>query len=241
VVDPVNDPYAKRSRSGHLLNFLARDRVVQKFLRDQIGTACERCFLDSCPGTPGENKAPPCATAGSPHYVPAAWSHVLKSILMWLKVDREKCGKLFDAFYASMGKDFGSFTAMVKTQLDTTMNKADSLTYNIRSGAAPGLSHVASFPVDTHQRCLASLPDLGNPSMLAGICWWKEYGGLLAGSGILKTIRKAKSDEQMSFGDGPHQPPLFVLLQVPLWYRCAIDPPLLIFSNFRIVPNQVGL
>jgi hypothetical protein len=34
---------------------------------------------------------------------------------------------------------------------------------------------------------------------------------------------------------------MFVLLQVPLWYKCTNSSTLLVFSNIRIVSNMVGL
>jgi hypothetical protein len=37
------------------------------------------------------------------------------------------------------------------------------------------------------------------------------------------------------------QPPLFVLLQVPLWYACVDGTDMLVFTNIRIVSNVVGL
>jgi hypothetical protein len=85
------------------------------------------------------------------------------------------------------------------------------------------------------------LPDLGNPQILARLCWWQEYAGLLADVGLLPTIRKARSTESMAFGDGVAATPLFMLVQVPLWYSCAGGSSLLVFVNIRIVPNMVGL
>jgi hypothetical protein len=58
---------------------------------------------------------------------------------------------------------------------------------------------------------------------------------------MLSKIRKAHCDDKMSFGDGPSQAPLFILLQVPLWYRCTDGSTLLVFANIRIVSNTVGL
>jgi hypothetical protein len=85
------------------------------------------------------------------------------------------------------------------------------------------------------------MPDLGNPYMLAGLCWWQDYGRLLDTVGLLHTVRKAKCIEHMSFGDGPGQSPLFVLLQVPLWHLCTDSSTIVVFTNIRIVPNTVGL
>jgi hypothetical protein len=45
----------------------------------------------------------------------------------------------------------------------------------------------------------------------------------------------------MAFGDGAAATPLFVVVQVPLWYRCVDGTSLLVFANIRIVPNMVGL
>jgi hypothetical protein len=63
-----------------------------------------------------------------------------------------------------------------------------------------------------NRRCLASLPDLGNPTVLSGLCWWKEYGVLLKDLGLLRYVRKENCTDIMAFGDGPSLPPLFVLL-----------------------------
>jgi hypothetical protein len=91
------------------------------------------------------------------------------------------------------------------------------------------------------RRCLASLPDLGNPFILVGWCWWQDYGPLLAKVGLLGHVRKAKCTHRMSSGDGPSVPSICILLQVPLWYRCSDGFSILVFANIRLVPNVVGL
>jgi hypothetical protein len=94
---------------------------------------------------------------------------------------------------------------------------------------------------EPHPRCLSVLFDLGNPTMLSGLVWWQEYGFLLKRTGHLSSILKAKCLDRMQFGDCPSRTPLFVALQVPLWYRCTDGSSLLVFSNIRIVPHCVGL
>jgi hypothetical protein len=77
--------------------------------------------------------------------------------------------------------------------------------------------------------------------MLAGLCWWLDYGPLLEKKGLLKYVRKEHSNERMAFGDGLSAAPLFVLIQVPLWYKCKNGSTILVFANIRIVQNTVGL
>jgi hypothetical protein len=241
LVDPVNDLDGPRSRTGNRKDVLARDRVIRKFLQDKIGTACGRCFRASCVGSKGSDQTLPCATVRSPNYVPPAWTHVLKSVLMWIMVDRSTYGQLVESFHSRNGVDFGSLDAMVKQHIGSMQSKEESSSYGFFYRDMGRQNNHFSFPVAAHQRCLASLPDLGNPSMLAGLCWWKEYGSPLRKAGMLSKIREARCDDKMSFGDGPSQAPLFILLQVPLWYRCADGSTLLVFANIRIVSNTAGL
>jgi hypothetical protein len=169
--DPANDPNAARSKSSHRGDFMARDSVIRKFIQERIGSRCSRCFRSSCVGNSGRNKSAACEAMGSSSYVPAAWTHVLKSILMWLMVDRNTYGKLVDSFYANSGTNFGSFDSQVRAQLDNCNVKSPPSSYisSLQDVPNSGTLRISSFPVTARQRCLASLPDLGNPVMLAGL------------------------------------------------------------------------
>jgi hypothetical protein len=85
------------------------------------------------------------------------------------------------------------------------------------------------------------LPDSGNPLVVAGLCWWKDYAPLLDEAGLLRGFRKAKCSDVMAFGDSPGTAPLFVALQVPLWYKCRDGGAQLVFTNICVVSNEVGL
>jgi hypothetical protein len=56
-------------------------------------------------------------------YVPNAWSHVLKSILMWLTMEKIEYAALVQAFYLHCGENFGSMTPTVKKQLTEAFSK----------------------------------------------------------------------------------------------------------------------
>jgi hypothetical protein len=212
---------------------MARDRAIRKFLQEKSGSQCGRCFRASCMGKSGEGKGAACAVLGSSGFVPTAWTHALKSILMWLMVDRETYGKLIETFYANSGTNFGSWENVVRNQLNESTDKDSVSSYYSCSQVSPSLRthRISCFPVIPTQRCLASLPDLGNPAMLAGLCWWLDYGPLLEKKGLLKYVRNAHSNERMDFGDGPSAAPLFVLIQVPLWYKRKNGSTILVFAN----------
>jgi hypothetical protein len=91
------------------------------------------------------------------------------------------------------------------------------------------------------RRCLSILPDSGNPVILAGFCWWRQYACLLHNAGLLTGIRKVASKEAMSFGDAAAVVPHFILLQVLLWYRYKTQGVQSVFTDIRIVPNEVVL
>jgi hypothetical protein len=278
--DPSGNPDIVKSRSGARQEFYARDKTIRAKLQAKIGSKCNRCFRLSCLGHSDGKYL--CEVPGTAGFIPKAWTHVLKSILMWLTMEKANYDKTIEAFYTNQGQNFGSLDAYIRPGVASGVDKAGSGSSYFTSSSfnnvkstptshANGINRKASrscrretvktlqvkptekareqdknpsnsnLPAEDFHRCLASLPDLGNPSILAGLCWWKDSAPLLEEAGLLQHVRKCRSMERMSFGDAPRTPPLFVLLQVPLWYQCKNGNSILVFTNIRVVSNLVGL
>jgi hypothetical protein len=107
VDDPVNMPDTPRSKNNYRTDFGRRDRVVRQQLLSKIGAKCSRCFRAHCPRREQGGKFA-FGTTGTALYIPNASSHVLKSILMWLAMDKHTCEKVVKAFYTSRGNNFVS-------------------------------------------------------------------------------------------------------------------------------------
>lgn len=60
-----------------------------------------------------------------------------------------------------------------------------------------------SLSPEVLMRCLAGMPDLGNPSKLGGKIWWNDYAPMLDAVDLLKIVRIASTTETAGFGDGP--------------------------------------
>jgi hypothetical protein len=148
-----------------------------------------------------------------------AWSQVLKAILMWLTAEAHTQRSIVSAFYVHNGQTLGDLSDVVISEMSQGVNKPADLScvrdcsYTTKTSAA-----VRRAETSILRRCLVILRDPGNPEMVAGLCWWRDYGGLLAKAGLLEGLRKARGTSAMSFGDGPSELPLFYMLQVPLWY-----------------------
>jgi hypothetical protein len=83
------------------------------------------------------------------------------------------------------------------------------------------------------------MPDLGNWAALGGLEWYREYELALEHAGLPKPVR-ALSSELGAFGDGTPEPPLFIAVNVPIFFQTEADP-LGVLYNIRIVRNSVGL
>jgi hypothetical protein len=150
-------------------------------------------------------------------------------------------------FYAHQGHGFGEHDHIVSSVFAPSDSKNRISTIVMRYGGAQSRDGPTSQPVKTSphgsmlRRCLSISPDSGNPVVLAGLCWWRDYAPLLRKAGLLTGLRKLINTDAMSFGDGPAEASLFILLQLPLWYRYRNRGSQLVFTNIRIVSNQRGL
>jgi hypothetical protein len=247
--DPLHAPTEIRSRNRHRSDFTARDRVIRDHIRQKLGSNCGRCFRlpSACSGPLANNKQSPCALLSGKNYIPPGWSHALKSILMWLTADQATQKEIVSAFYTHNGCSFGDFDKIVAAAFTQTSSKSKNSAYTENSqrhfvkDRPSGVAYSVTHRVNMLRRCLSILPDSGNPVVLAGLCWWRDYAALLHEAGLLTGLRKMASTEAMSFGDGPAEVPCFILLQVPLWYRYKTRGAQLVFTNIRIVENEVGL
>lgn len=91
-----------------------------------------------------------------------------------------------------------------------------------------------------HPRCLHAMPDLGNPNILGGLGWWKEYVPLLTAAGW-DLPEEQQSTSKMGFGDGPAIAPVCIAKRVPLRILLKDQSSILFFADVRIVANKVGL
>jgi hypothetical protein len=171
--DPLHEPEAVRSRSAYRNDFAARDRVVRNKLKELTNSRCSRCFRGICAGTSGGRFA--CAIKGQPLYIPNTWSHVLKSILMWLTLEKTQYGKAVESFYASGATNFGSIDALVQSQLIDKANDSSYVSSSPRhtclkpSRTYTRAASIKQTPRPHRHPWLCSLLDLGNPTMLAGL------------------------------------------------------------------------
>jgi hypothetical protein len=247
--DPLHVPNEARGRNRQRSDFMARDRVIRDQIHQRLGSDCSRCFRppSACSGPLANNKPSPCASLLGTNYIPPGWSHALKSLLMWLTADGPSQKQMVSAFYARNGRGFGEFNGLVLADFARLPSKTSGSSYVAkrrcsavtRRSTSPGLEVTPRAAL--LRRCLSILPDSGNSVVLAGLCWWRDYAVLLREAGLLTGIQKMASADEMSFGDGPAEKPLFLLLQVPLWYRYKTNGAQLVFTNVRIVANEVGL
>jgi hypothetical protein len=216
--------------------FEAASNKAGKYLAALLGVPCTRCLRrrEVCEG----GKSPQCSRAGAAEYVDANICKALRALLTWSSFTKEKeiALPVIEAFYAQEGRSFGEFENQVVAHISEAV-KGYSVTQC--TDLVQVLLRSASSEAAL-KRALVALPDTGNPSIVAGECWWRDYLPLLRSCG-LGTVRKASSPANLGFGDGPQKPPLYVLLQVPLWYALESGKTMVVFVNIRIVGNLVGV
>ena len=84
------------------------------------------------------------------------------------------------------------------------------------------------------------MPDLGNPNILGGLCWWNECLPLILEAGWKAPVEH-QSSSKMGFGDGPASVAVCIAKQAPLRILLQDSSAILFFADVRIVPNNVVL
>lgn len=93
--------------------------------------------------------------------------------------------------------------------------------------------------VNERPRCLHGMPDLGNPNILGGLCWWKEYLPLLLDAGWEAPI-EYQSTSKIGFRDGPATTPVCIAKHVPIRLLLKDDSTILFSETIELFQTRSG-
>lgn len=163
-------------------------------------------------------------------YVNGSFGHLDTGIRERIKLDPEKVNQSYAAFDTSHA---------ALDPLIAIARSVDDQPWIIpgESGFSPLISLQGK---SNRPRHLYGMPDLGNPNILGGLCWWKEYLPLVLEAGW-KALTEDDSDSKMGFGDGLTSTKVCMakrfLSQILLQDKYSIS----FLADAHIVPNMVGL
>jgi hypothetical protein len=82
--------------------------------------------------------------ARTPLYILNVWSYVLKSLLMWLVLDKAAYGKLVESFFTDHGQHFGLLDSLLRKLSDIAIHadKDNTSTYSTFASAKPARAAV---------------------------------------------------------------------------------------------------